>query len=140
MKKKWKLALALFAFVMALGFFLRNTNSIQNSPRPSETAPKRTATAPAAAEPVKEDLELLESKGAVDEHSTTIRGKIRNNSQAKTYSYVQVSFTLYNSDDEQVGTAFANTNNLEPASVWSFKAVGFTPEGKRFKLAKITGF
>ena len=95
-------------------------------------------TAKQAAEPVaavtasKPDLELLNDKGTSDSFSTTISGRIRNNT-AKTYSYVQVTYTLYNKAGDNVGTARTNANNLAPGEIWNFKAVGFTSDGDRFK-------
>ena len=92
----------------------------------------------AAAEAPKSNLELLSRSGSYDEYSTTITGRIRNNT-AHSYGYVQVTFNLYNTAGEQVGTALANVNNLEPGTVWKFKAFGFA-RGTTFKLGEITGF
>ena len=85
-----------------------------------------------------EDLELIESKGTTKSSTTEVVGRIRNNTN-RTYNYVQVTFQMYDSQGNQVGSAMANVNGLEPKRTWKFKAVCFC-QGARFKLNKITGF
>ena len=70
-----------------------------------------------------------------------IEGTIKNNTE-KSYSYVQVTFNLYDKDGVQLGTALANINNLEANGTWKFKAIG-TGEGSQvasYKLVEITGW
>jgi len=50
-----------------------------------------------------------------------IRGYIRNNS-TRTYGYLQVSFTLFDANGYQVGTALDNTIDLKPGRTWKFDA------------------
>ena len=109
------------------------------APKPEATAEAPAPVAAPIAEAAKADLELLDDKGERSEMATTIVGRIRNNS-GKRYSYAQVTFNLYNSAGEQVGTALANVNGLDPGGVWRFKAVGFTGDGENYKLDKITGY
>lgn len=123
--------------------FIGSRNPTPSAATPTAaTAPQQAATsepspAPAAARP---DLELLESKGAKGDYDMlTITGKIRNNT-GKQYNYAQATFTVYNKAGEQVGSALANVNNLEPGGTWAFRAVGSAPGGDTFKLAGITGF
>lgn len=74
--------------------------------------------------------------------SYTIEGTIKNNTD-KQYSYVQVTFNLYDSDGAQIGTALANINNLEAKGIWKFKALGSLGNGKsvaNYKLMEITGW
>lgn len=68
-----------------------------------------------------------------------IIGTIKNNS-SKEYSYVQVEFNLYDSNDNQVGSALANVNNLEPHGTWKFEAVVIEANAKKAKLKGISGF
>ncbi len=69
-----------------------------------------------------------------------IVGGVRNNLD-KQYSYVQVTFNLYNKDGAQVGTAMDNINNLEPNGIWKFKAMGIVGEEvDTYKLTDITGW
>ena len=84
-------------------------------------------------------LELLESKGTTNEYSTTITGKIKNNT-SRTYTYVQVLFDVYDSSGNRVGSAIGNINNLGPLETWKFQAVYIGEDGKRFRLDEITGF
>lgn len=83
-------------------------------------------------------------KGTTDKYgmSYTIEGTIKNNTD-KQYSYVQVTFNLYDSDGAQIGTALANINNLEANGLWKFKASGSFGDGKTvasYKLMEITGW
>lgn len=83
-------------------------------------------------------------KGTTDKYgmSYTIEGTIKNNTN-KQYSYVQVTFNLYDSDGAQIGTALANINNLEANGLWKFKASGSFGNGKTvasYKLMEITGW
>lgn len=82
--------------------------------------------------------------GSTDEYgmSYTIEGAIKNNTN-KQYSYVQVTFNLYDNEGAQIGTAFTNINNLEPNGLWKFKAIGALGDGKTvasYKLMEITGW
>ena len=82
--------------------------------------------------------------GSSDEYgmSYTITGSIKNNTD-KQYSYVQVTFNLYDADGAQIGSALANINNLEPNGLWKFKAIGSLGDGKSvasYKLMEITGW
>ena len=51
--------------------------------------------------------------GSTDEYGIRykIEGTIKNNTD-KQYSYVQVTFNLYDKDGAQIGSALANINNL----------------------------
>lgn len=45
------------------------------------------------------------------------------------YSYVEIDFVCYDKNDNNLGTAMANTNNLLGNETWKFKAMGLF-EGK----------
>lgn len=88
----------------------------------------------------KPTLELLEKHDEIIDYGHYIIGSIKNNS-SKKYSYVQVSFNLYDKDMNQVGTAWDNINNLEPGATWKFKALIFDDsEVKHYKLGDISGW
>jgi len=88
-----------------------------------------------------EKFALVSDKAVVDSLGTTyIEGEIKNNTD-KQYSYVQVTFILYDADGAQLGTAMANINNLEPNGTWKYKALGLTTERvDSYKLDEITGW
>lgn len=94
---------------------------------------------------LQEDFTLQEGHtGSTDEYgfSYTVEGSIKNNTN-KQYSYVQVTFNLYDADGAQIGSALANINNLEANGLWKFKAIGSFGEGETvasYKLMEITGF
>lgn len=71
-----------------------------------------------------------------------IEGTIKNNTN-KQYSYVQVTFNLYDASGNQVGTAMDNVNNLEPNGTWKFKAIDLSGYGEKvvsYKLMEVTGW
>lgn len=74
-----------------------------------------------------------------DDYSTKIAGTLTNNTD-KEIGYLQISYTLYDADGAQVGSAFANVNNLEAGGVWKFEAVSFESGVADYKLADVTGF
>ena len=88
-----------------------------------------------------EKFTLLSDKRTTDSIGTTyIEGEIKNNTD-KTYSYVQVTFNLYDKNESQLGTAIANINNLEPNAIWKYKAIGLVTEKvASYKLVEITGW
>ncbi len=96
-------------------------------------------TTPTSAE--QEKFTLISDSKVIDAIGTTyIEGEIKNNTD-KSYSYVQVTFNLYDEDGAQLGTAMANINNLEPNGTWKYKAIGLvTQKVSTYKLVEITGW
>ncbi|MEF9969939.1 MAG: FxLYD domain-containing protein [Ruthenibacterium sp.] len=78
---------------------------------------------------------------ASDALAMYIKGIVKNNS-GKDCTYVQITFTLYDKDGNQIGTALDNINNLEKDGTWKFKAMALAEEGEiaNYKLTEITGF
>lgn len=76
-----------------------------------------------------------------DDYSVTISGTFTNNSDSEV-SYVQLSYRLLDADGAQIGTAYANTNNLPAGGAWKFEATGFEPlaDVASYELADVTGF
>lgn len=111
--------------------------SVQSNAQSSETT-KPTATQ----EPKKEKYELVgDVKVESSEYSYYLVGVIKNNS-GRELSYLQVTFSLYDKDGNQLGTAIDNVNNLEKDGTWKFKAMAFEAEEEiaSYKLGEITGF
>jgi len=82
---------------------------------------------------------LVSQQGNTDNYGfITINGEIKNNTN-KTYSYVQVTFTLYDASGAQVGTALANINNFEANGTWRFEAIG-TGKAVSYKCTDIIGW
>ena len=53
-----------------------------------------------------------------------ISGKIKNGTN-RDCSYVQVEFSLYDKDGNNLGTALTNMNNLAAGETWKFTAESF---------------
>ena len=68
-----------------------------------------------------------------------LRGTVHNNTD-KQYSYAQVEINLYDRSGAQVGSTFANINNLEPNADWNFEAGVLEDSTVSFKVKKVTGY
>lgn len=108
--------------------------------------------APAAEQPAEEQTEQPaeeqepytvseEQLDGSNQFATYITGKLTNNTD-DAVSYIQVEYNLYDAEGAQVGTALANTNNLQPGGVWKFEAIGNASpdEVASFELIDVTGF
>lgn len=86
-----------------------------------------------------EKFTLVSDQGSYNLGFTTITGEIKNNTN-KTYSYVQVTFSLYDASGAQVGTAMDNINNFEANGSWHFSAIGSGNNATSYKCTGITGW
>lgn len=73
-----------------------------------------------------------------DEVGLTVTGTVINR-RNRTVTYVQIIFNLYDEGGAQVGTAFANTNNLEAGGRWNFTAIGASPEARSCRVSSLSG-
>ncbi len=75
-------------------------------------------------------------------YSIEIKGKLKNTS-SKEFTYVSVTFAIYDSNGNQIETALDNMNYLQPGSTWQFNAtmLGWTDvKPKSFKLVEVTAW
>lgn len=86
-----------------------------------------------------EEFTLVDSQGTYNGYGYYVTGTIVNNTN-KQYTYVQVTFNLYDSSGAQVGTALDNINYLEANGTWKFSAIGISDDVASYKLAEITGW
>ena len=68
-----------------------------------------------------------------------IVGVVKNNNN-KDYDYLQISFTLYDANNNVVDTAFTNINNVRQGQTWRFEAMFFNENAVRWELDEITGW
>lgn len=68
-----------------------------------------------------------------------ISGIIRNTTD-KTFSYVSISFKLYDSDGNQVGTTYDSISNLSGGNTWKFKATTGDDSVTRAEFDDITAW
>ena len=91
-----------------------------------------------------DDLELVGGINGTtaksDEYGvyTYISGIVKNNTNKK-YSYIQITFALFDKDGNKVGTAMANENNIGAGETWKFKAIALE-DFSTYKLDEITGW
>lgn len=90
-----------------------------------------------------EELILESSELNYDEWDNAyIEGTIKNNTN-DDYSYVQVSFNLFDAEGNQIGTAWTNISHLKANGTWKYKASALIDDDNkiyRYELAKITGW
>lgn len=81
--------------------------------------------------------------GAADEYGMSyyINGYVKNNSD-KEYSYVQITFNVYDSEGNTVGSCLANNSGLEANGRWKFEAFcsGDANSITSYKLDELTGY
>ena len=123
----WLIILLVIAGISGVAFGDPNANPTSTSTT-SDTTTQTT-----------ERFTLVDSEGSFDGFAYYVTGSIKNNTN-RQYSYVQVTFNLYDEDGAQIGTAMANVNNLEANGTWKFKALGITEEVASYKLMGITGW
>lgn len=132
-KKQKKLPVWLVILIVIIIFAMiggTNSNSKNNEN-------KKTTT--------EEKFSIIEGteKGYADDSGFAyyIEGTIQNNTD-KTYSYVQVSYNVYDSSNNNLGTCIANNNNLGGKETWKYKAIcsGDAKSIATYKLNEIKGW
>ena len=70
-------------------------------------------------------------------YMASITGKLTNNTD-----HLQIEYTLYDNEGNQIGTALANVNNLKAGATWKFEAATFKAPDEigSYELADVTGF
>ena len=122
-----------FFGIMVYGSGNSDTSALESTP------PETVSTALAAAPIEKPNLELLSDECTVNDYSTHVVGKVKNNT-SKQYTYVQIQYALYDKSENQIGTALANVNGLESGGTWKFDAIGIPTETYQYKLINLTGY
>lgn len=113
--------------------------AIVSSEEVAVEAPAASLEAEPAGDAPEEEYVIENVEMTADEFSTTISGTLTNATD-KQVGYIQLSYTLYDADGAQIGTAFANTSNLDAGGVWKFEAVALESDVADYKLADVTGF
>ena len=73
-------------------------------------------------------------------YTLEIKGKLKNTTSRK-FSYVSVTFAIYDENGIQIGTAMDNMNYLQAGNIWSFKAIGWTDdEPASYKLVEVSAW
>lgn len=67
---------------------------------------------------------LTDDSGYADEYGFAyyIEGKVTNNTN-RGYSYVQIEFNVYDSENNLLGSCWDNINNLDANGIWKIKAI-----------------
>ena len=78
---------------------------------------------------------IEEPAGKYDYFATYITGIVQNTSD-QTYSHVSVTFDLYDSSGNRIGSAVAAINNLKAGGTWKFEAIGESNASK-FEFSSI---
>lgn len=78
---------------------------------------------------------IEEPAGRYDYFATYITGVVQNNS-GQTYSRVSITFDLYDSSGNRIGSAVAAISNLKAGGTWRFEAIGES-NASRFEFSSI---
>lgn len=91
------------------------------------------------------DYEFVEDPELVNEGYGfySVKGILKNNTNTDK-EYIQISFILYDEDGNNVGTAWANAEQLKAGGNWKFNASGMSTdentEVTSFELDSVDGF
>lgn len=131
---KWLKIILIVLAIIILASIFSSSEETDNS-----ESPKKETEHPTEKFSVVENSE----KGYADDYGFAyyIEGTIKNNT-SKKYTYVQVSYNVYDSEGNNLGTCLANNNNLGANETWKFKAIcsGEANNITSYKLAEITGY
>ena len=133
------------AFLIIFIFFLsqcrpdQDPSTVQTTSNAGKALPTPTATPKPTPAPKFEFVTGPTGEG--NEYTYEITGILRNNTD-RDYSYIQVTFTLYDRSGNNIGTAWANANNLKSGGTWKFNATAFMDDDEiaRFELDDISGW
>ena len=135
-----KIILVVVIVLVAIGVFgsMGGNNSGSSSSDSAKTEQTQTESKPKAQDPYTISDETADTS---NQFAYKITGTLTNNTDQKK-SYIQVEYTLYDADGNQVGTALANTNNLKAGGTWKFEATGTVAPDKvsSWERSDVSGF
>ena len=134
--KKWWFWVIIVAVVIIIG---SSASGGDDTPKTDAGSGSQSGQVQTEKPTEKEDLEVTDLNMTTDQFSTKITGKVINNTD-KTYSYVHVTFSLYDSEGALIGTALANVTNLEGGGVWKFEAASFEKNIASYKLTEVVKY
>lgn len=135
----WLTIIIVILVIAAIGNISNDTNNNSNNSNKSNNSKSKITTKK------EEKFSIIEGteKGYSDDYGFAyyIEGTIQNNTD-KTYSYVQVSYNVYDSSNNNLGTCIANNNNLGGKETWKYKAIcsGDAKSIVSYKLNEIKGW
>lgn len=87
-----------------------------------------------------EDKYTVTSELTSDGWASYVEGILVNKTNKK-YNYIQIEFTLYDEDGNNIGSAFDNASNLGAGESWKFKASCLTTDTiGSYKFADISAY
>ena len=109
--------------------------SVANT-EPEDTVPDEPKPTPVPDLALQGEVTATEDAFAVYYEGVVVNNKDRD------LSYAQITFTLYDADGNQIGTALDNINNLKAGGTWKFKAMALCDKDEvaDWELTEITGF
>lgn len=84
-------------------------------------------------------LEVLQVQRENNGYINHISGLVKNNT-GRNYSYVRVTFNLYDKSGMQIGTSTDSIQNLKSGDTWKFKTVILGKEFDEYKVSDITAY
>lgn len=141
-KKKrpvWQVVLGIILVVIGLSAMFGGCSSADNNSSGSSDGVSKAQTSKEAED--EGDYTIKKAKmDKSDGFATYIKGSLTNNTDTK-WSYVQVTYIIYDKSGDQVGTAMDNLNGLKPGKTWKFKAIAVDVEPSKadsFELDEVS--
>ena len=136
-KKKSILVSAVLGFILILSIALCGCDLFDSSDSGGDEGSGTSGKLAVAGTP-KMEVEYSEMFG----YSVTITGTLKNGTKKK-YDYVSITYTLYDAEGNNLGTALDNMNYLDAGETWKFtaKTIGWVDsEPVSCKCSNITAF
>lgn len=128
------------SYVAGLNAVSESLNTDQTAATTSESKDASTEGSDNKAEDAASKFEITDETLGGD-YFATVTGSLKNNSGEKVGSVV-LTYTLFDVEGNQVGTATAMTSDLEADKTWKFEAVGTETPDKvaSFKLSSVDAY
>lgn len=138
----FKALMSVFALVMILVWWNRDSGPVVKAIEPPATRYSNASPAPARIETADACLSLKPDwKWSQTEYGGSVIEGVVQNSCAKSFSYAQITFKLYDKSKAQVGDAMTNIRGLDGYGRWRFKAHSIDSDTARTaRFAEITAF
>ena len=95
---------------------------------------------PGSSEASESNCLVLESSSVErDAYTSYVVGEVRNRCD-RDFDYVQVTISLFDASGNQVGSTLDNVNDLQPNTVWRFRAIILEQEAENYRVTELTGF
>lgn len=140
--KKWWIWVLALILLIGLGNVLGKGGSSQSTPASNQQSSGQVSSAPATKPKEKLTLDEGWAMDKSNPFAVYVTGYVTNNTDKAITNYVQITFDALDKQGANLGTCLANTNTVDAAGKWKFKAIcgGEAKEVAQVRFKEITGF